>query len=223
MNSFLAAIFDMDGVIVDNHTYHVKSWAEFCRSKNIPFDEDTFRTKYFGKNTRDTFKGLLDYQLTEEEINTLGEEKEKIYREMYKDYITPVNGLIPFLISLKNAGIKTGVATSAPTSNLDFTLDMLGIRHLFDVVVDASGVSKGKPDPEIYLKAAEFLDISPKDCVVFEDSISGIKSGQNAGMRVVALITTHSKDELPYTPLSIHDFTEISFERINEEYNHHSC
>jgi beta-phosphoglucomutase len=206
---FQAAIFDMDGVIVDNHIYHVKSWAEFCKIKNIPFDESTFRTKYFGKNTRDTFNGLLDYQLTEEQIFILGEEKEKIYREIYKDYITPVNGLIPFLISLKKAGIKTAVATSAPASNLDFTLDALKIRHLFDVVVDASMVSKGKPDPEIYLKAAELIDISPDQCVVFEDSISGIKSGQNAGMRVVALTTTHTKEELPITDLQVRDFIEL--------------
>ena len=215
-NSFQAAIFDMDGVIVDNHTYHVRSWAEFCKKKSIPFDENTFRTEYFGKNTRDTFHGLLDYQLTEEQINTLGEEKEKIYRDIYQDYIAPVNGLIPFLISLKEAGIKTAVATSAPTSNLDFTLDNLKIRHLFDVVVDASGVINGKPDPEIYLKAANLLGILPADCVVFEDSISGIKSGQNAGMRVVALATTHTPDELPRTSLTIKDFTEVSIDRIND-------
>ena len=116
--------------------------------------------------------------------------------------------------STKNAGIKTAVATSAPTSNLNFTLDSLGIRNLFDVIVDASGITKGKPDPEIYLKAAELLEISPMDCVVFEDSISGIKSGHNAGMKVVALITTHSKDELPETYLSIKDFSEISIDMM---------
>jgi beta-phosphoglucomutase len=215
-NSFQAAIFDMDGVIVDNHTYHVRSWAEFCIAKNIPFDENTFRTKYFGKNTRDTFNGLLNFQLTEEEINNLGEEKEKIYREMYKDHITPVNGLIPFLISLKKTGIKTAVATSAPTSNLDFTLDTLGIRHLFDIVVDASGVVNGKPNPEIYLKASKLLNIPPSNCLVFEDSISGIMAGRNAGMNVIALITTHKKEELPSTSLAINDFTEISIEMIQK-------
>lgn len=215
-NTFKAAIFDMDGVIIDNHIYHVKSWAEFCKKNSIAFDENTFRTKYFGKNTRDTFNGLLGYSLTDEEINAMGEEKEKIYREMYKDYITPVDGLIPFLNSLKKAEIKTAVATSAPTSNLNFTLDALNIRHLFDVVVDASGVAKGKPDPEIYLKAANLLNLTPSDCIVFEDSVSGIKSGQGAGMKVIALATTHTPDELPITSLMIKDFLEISIQRINE-------
>jgi len=70
-------------------------------------------------------------------------------------------------------------------------------------------VTKGKPDPEIYIKAAKLLEISPEHCIVFEDSISGIKSGQNAGMKVIALITTHKKEELPQTEIQINDFTEI--------------
>lgn len=214
-NSFQAAIFDMDGVIVDNHTYHVKAWAEFCHKHNIPFNEITFRANYFGKNNHDILHGLMNNGLTLEQINTLGEEKEQIYRDLYKEDITPINGLVPFLNTLKAEGIKTAVATSAPTSNLDFTLDSLKIRYLFDIVVDASGISKGKPDPEIYLKASNLLGITPSSCVVFEDSISGIKSGQNAGMSVIGLITTHSKEELPFTTLAISDFTEISIEKIN--------
>jgi beta-phosphoglucomutase len=216
MNRVKAAIFDMDGVIVDNDIYHIQAWAEFCKKKSIPFNESTFRAKFFGKNTRDTFHGLLDHQLTEEQINILGEEKEKIYRDIYKDHIAPVNGLIPFLISLQESGIKTAVATSAPTSNLDFTLDNLKIRHLFDILVDATGIIKGKPNPEIYLKAAKLLGIPPSDCIVFEDSISGINSGLSAGMRVIALATTHRPEELPKTSLIINDFTEISVKRIIE-------
>lgn len=206
----------MDGVIIDNHNYHVEAWSNFCNKKNIPFEESSFRTKFFGKNTRDTFLGLLDYPLTEEQVNTLGEEKEKIYRDLYKNHIVPVNGLIPFLQSLKKSGIKTAIATSAPTSNLDFTLDILNIRHYFDVLVDASGITKGKPDPEIYLKASNLLGISSENCIVFEDSISGIQSGHNAGMRVVAVATTHTPDELPETFITIKDFTEISIESIKK-------
>ncbi|RPH25460.1 MAG: HAD family phosphatase [Bacteroidales bacterium] len=213
-NLFQAAVFDMDGVIVDNHTYHVKAWAEFCHNYSIPFDEIKFRAKFFGKNNHDIFHGLMDGKLTAKQIDTLGEEKEQIYRELYKNDIMPVNGLIPFLNTLKDAGIKTAVATSAPTSNLDFTLDNLKIRHLFDVVIDASGITKGKPDPEIYLKASKILDIPPSHCIVFEDSISGIESGQNAGMRVVALVTTHQPYELPKTHLQVNDFTELSIELL---------
>jgi len=217
MIHFKAAIFDMDGVIVDNHIYHMKSWEVFCQKHLIPFDENDFRARYFGKINHDIFRELVDSQLSKEQINILGEEKELIYREIYKDYITPVKGLVSFLENLKAAGIKTAVATSAPTSNLDFTVDSLNIRHLFDTIVDATGITNGKPDPEIYLKAAKLLHISPAECIVFEDSISGIKSGQNAGMRVIGLATTHSPDELPKTSLTIKDFNEISIEKITDK------
>ncbi len=206
----------MDGVIVDNHTYHVKAWEVFCNRHGIQFDEESFRAKYFGKNNFDILNGLMSTPPTTSQINYLGEEKETIYRELYQKDISPVKGLVAFLIKLKESGIKTAVATSAPTSNLDFTLDNLDIRHLFDAIVDASGISKGKPDPEIYLKAASLLNIKPDNCVVFEDSISGIKSGQNAGMKVVALITTHTIDELPKTSIAINDFTQISVEIISD-------
>lgn len=209
-NTFQAAIFDMDGVIVDNHTYHVKAWEVFCQRHSLPFDETSFRAKYFGKNNFDILNGLMSTLPTMNQIESLGEEKEAIYREHYQQDIAPVKGLTPFLIKLKESGIKTAVATSAPTSNLDFTIDSLGIRHLFDVIVDASGITKGKPNPEIYLKAAHQLNVQPNNCIVFEDSISGIMAGQNAGMSVVSLITTHKKEELPQTMLSISNFDGLT-------------
>ena len=209
MIHYKAAIFDMDGVIVDNHIYHVQAWAEFCKQHNIPFDENSFRTKYFGKTNHSIFPELISSRLTNQEIDELAEVKELIYRNIYVDFIKPVKGLIEFISGLKEKGVKTAVATSAPKSNLNFVLDKLNIRHLFDIVVDASMVTEGKPNPEIYLKAAALLNITPKDCVVFEDSISGIQSAHNAGMEVIALITTHQPHELPKTKLQVYDFTEI--------------
>jgi beta-phosphoglucomutase len=207
----------MDGVIVDNHIYHVKAWAEFCKKYNIPFEEGSFRKRYFGKNNKDILGGLMGNHLTSSQVDLLGEEKEKFYRDVYQYSIAPVSGLVPFLQSLRESGVSTAVATSAPTSNLDFTLDNLHIRHFFDVIVDVTGIKNGKPDPEIYLKASKLLGIPPSECIVFEDSVSGIQAGQNAGMRVIALTTTHSSHELPKTPLAIKDFTEVSIEKIDDK------
>jgi beta-phosphoglucomutase family hydrolase len=209
MNQFEAAIFDMDGVIVDNHIYHVKAWAEFCRQQNIPFNELTFRTKYFGKTNQSIFRELVDGKLSNRQIDLLAEEKEQIYRNIYIDYMSPVKGLVPFISNLRKRGFKTAVATSAPKSNLDFVLDQLNIRHLFDVVIDSSMINESKPNPEIYLRASENLNIDPKNCLVFEDSISGIQSAHNAGMEVIAILTTHKSEELPKTKLQVYDFTEI--------------
>lgn len=210
MSSFIAAIFDMDGVIVDNHHYHVESWRKFCAIHSVPFAEKDFRKHYFGKNNKDILEGLFSNKIPRNEAEKLGEEKEEIYRDLYKPYITPVTGLIPFINRIRELSIKTAIATSAPTSNLNFVVDSLGINHLFDVITDISDVSMGKPHPEIYLKTAERLGVNPVNCIVFEDSLSGIKAAQNAGMSVIGLATTHLPEELPDNILIIKDYTRLS-------------
>ncbi len=209
-----AALFDMDGVIVDNHHFHVQAWKLFCDKYNISLTENDFRAKYFGKNNTDILSGLLNRSVSQTEVDELGEEKEELYRKVYKDHVKPVEGLVELLKSLKENGVKIGVATSAPASNLDFVFENIKIKNYFNAVVDAHQIKNGKPNPEIYLKTAEILDVSPADCVVFEDSVSGIQSGQRAGMKVISLITTHRIDELPKTELAINNFTEISVEKI---------
>ncbi len=203
-----AAIFDMDGVIVNNHHYHVKAWREFCAIKNIPFNEQEFRAKYFGKNNHDILTGLLNKEISEEEVIQLGEAKEELYRKIYQPYIKPVEGLKKLMKSLKNAKSVIALATSARKPNLDFVMNSLQIEHYFDALVDASMVKRSKPDPEIFLKAACLLGVKPQDCVVFEDSVSGINAAKTAGMKVVALLTTHNRSELPDASLFVKDFTD---------------
>ncbi|MFP4556914.1 MAG: HAD family hydrolase [Bacteroidales bacterium] len=203
-----AVIFDMDGVIVNNHHYHVKAWREFCAKKNIPFNEQEFRKRYFGKNNHDILSGLLNKDVSDNDVISLGEAKEALYREIYQPHIKPVEGLEELLKALKDAGMSLAVATSARKPNLDFVVKSLKIEHYFDVMVDASMVKKSKPDPEIFLKSAFQMDVEPHDCIVFEDSVSGINAAKAAGMRVVALLTTHNREELPDAPLFVKDFTD---------------
>ncbi|MDX9848497.1 MAG: HAD family phosphatase [Tenuifilaceae bacterium] len=205
---YKAVIFDMDGVIVDNHHYHVAAFSEFCKLKGIPFSEGEFRVKYFGKSNHEIFSGLLHREISKEESALLGDEKEAIYRQIYKEHITPVSGLIDFLRLLKGNSINIAVGTSAGSQNLDFVLSNLNIRHFFDAQVDSSYVERGKPNPDIFLKAAERLGVKPSECLVFEDSVSGIQAAHAAGMDVVALLTTHKRDELPLVSLYVEDFTD---------------
>lgn len=209
-----AAIFDMDGVIVDNHIYHVKAWETFCNRHGLPFTENDFRRRFFGKTNLDIFRGLIGNDISIPDSERMGEEKEAIYREIYREHIKPVEGLADLLKGFKEHGILTAVATSAPTSNLDFVVDTLALRDLFTAFVDASMITHGKPHPEIYLKAASLLNADPVNCIVFEDSVSGIKSGHAAGMRVVALATTHSPNELPETALLVKNFTGLSVVKL---------
>jgi beta-phosphoglucomutase len=210
----IAVIFDMDGVLVDNGAYHYQAWKKFCDKFNIPFSEDKFRTVFFGRTNEQVLTDLFEGVLTAHETELLALEKEQIYREIYAPHLKPVKGLLPFLAKLKENKIPVGVATSAPKENVDFILKGLKIEEYIDVIVDDSMVSNGKPNPEIYLKAAQLLQTEPKDCVVFEDSLSGTKSAFDAGTNVIALTTTLPADKHKYAHKIIADFDEVSVENI---------
>ncbi|PQA58868.1 HAD family hydrolase [Siphonobacter curvatus] len=210
-----AALFDMDGVIVDNMAYHETAWRLFCENHGFPFSREMYYTNLNGKNSFDSFAYLLGRDPSPEEVRQMSDEKEEMYRTSYGPVLEPAEGLISFLNILHEYGVKCAVATSAPIENVQFTLDGTGLRPLFDVVVDASMVQNGKPAPDIYLKAAELVEVHPSNCVVFEDALLGIQAGKAAGMKVVGVSTSHSKDELaPLTSAVIADFREINWEQF---------
>ncbi len=208
----LAAIFDMDGVIVDNMAYHNQAWELFFHKYRPPLPLQEFML-HFGRTNKDLFELLFSRELSYEEEAALGEEKEALYRKAYAPHVAPVPGFVEFVQELKAHSVRTAVGTSAPRINLDFVLDRIPLRPYFDVLIDSSDVIRGKPDPEIYLKAAGRLGCPPEFCLVFEDSFAGIQSGRNAGMKVVALSTTHPPERLlPHSPDKIiRDFTEIDY------------
>jgi beta-phosphoglucomutase family hydrolase len=205
-----AIIFDMDGVIIDNISYHIEALKQFLKQFGKDVTEEEFQNHYNGRTIQEVILGLKP-KADHKEVMRLAEEKEKIYRDLYREHLAPTAGLIEFLEVAQNAGIKMAVATSAITANADFTLDGLNIREYFNAVIDSTMVIKGKPDPQIYLKAAEELNISPENCVVLEDAIAGIQSAKSAGMDVIGLYTSLKKEELPDGLLmKIKDFNELN-------------
>ncbi|MFQ3212507.1 MAG: beta-phosphoglucomutase [Marivirga sp.] len=191
-----AFIFDMDGVIVDNISYHIKALKEFLKGFGKEIDDEYFQQHLNGRTMQEVVLSLKP-DASKEEVMRLTEEKEALYRSLYKPFLSPTLGLLPFLMAAKKNGIRMAVATSAVTSNATFTLEGLSIREFFDVVVDSTMVTKGKPDPEIYLMAAKELNVAPKDCLVFEDALAGIQSAKNAGMDVVGIASSLSIEQLP--------------------------
>jgi HAD superfamily hydrolase (TIGR01509 family) len=135
---------------------------------------------------------------------------------LYAAEMAPLPGLIDFLRELKSAGMRAVVATSAPRSNTDFLLDGLKIRPLFDAVIHAGHVTRGKPEPEIYLTAASRVGCRPDACVVFEDAMAGIEAGRRAAMTVIGVATTFAPEKLAGARLVIKDFREINVARLNE-------
>jgi HAD superfamily hydrolase (TIGR01509 family) len=123
---------------------------------------------------------------------------------------------MPFLDELKSNDVPIGMATSAPKNNIDFLLDKVDIRGYFKSIIDDEGVTQGKPHPEIFQKCIAALGVKPNNCVVFEDSISGINSALNAGIKVIALTTTHESSEFSGVEMAIADFTGMNLKTIRK-------
>ena len=130
------------------------------------------------------------WMVTDEEIAALALEKDALYREMYGPHRRAIEGFEHFVAAARAQGVKLAVATSAPPKNIVFTLDELDLRRHFDTVVGAADVKHGKPHPDVFLKAAEQLDIAPAECIVFEDAPMGVEAARRAGMRAVVITTT---------------------------------
>ncbi|MEJ1236534.1 HAD family phosphatase [Chryseolinea sp. T2] len=197
-------IFDMDGVLIDSNPTHTIALRQFCREHGFELTEQQLREKIYGRTNRDWLLNLFG-NLPDETVKRYAYEKEALFRKIYTD-IKPLEGLLAFLKKMDTLGIPRAIATSAPRANVDFTIEHTGIGPYFKTILDDSFVTIGKPNPEIYLKSAEALGLDPRNCVVFEDSLSGVKAGKAAGCKVVGLTTTHTNEELSETDFNIDNF-----------------
>lgn len=208
-----AVLFDMDGVIVDSNPFHKVSLKQFCKSHGHDLSEEQLREKIYGRANKDWIPnvfGPIDPVLAKQ----YADEKEALFREIYKNDIRPVDGLIEFLEALEKAGVPKAIATSAPRANVDFTLEKTGTGKYFKTILDEAFVSKGKPDPEIYLLTAKAVGLPPQKCIVIEDSLSGVKAGKGAGCKVIGITTTHTREELSETDLVIDNFQNLQLSTL---------
>lgn len=205
-----AAIFDLDGTLIDNNAYHLQSWIQYLKNQNREISEEEYKANVNGRTNKDVIEYIYGRKMNDAEALVYAHEKEAIYRELYHPHIEPVSGLLSLLQEFKNHNIPMAIATSGIQVNIDFMFDNIPIRQYFDVIVNSSHISKGKPDPEIYIKTAELLNVSPQDCLVFEDAVVGINSAKAAGMKVIGVLTTHSAEELSGADTLIKDYTELT-------------
>lgn len=210
-----AIIFDMDGTMIDSMPYHAVSWHKFFASKGIKVSDAELKEKGHG-TLFDIMPRFFGENISREESYRLGMEKEIIFREMYAPFMHPVAGLEGWLQTLKQHQIKIGLGTAADYSNTDFTIDTLGLRHYFDTIVTSDLVPEGKPSPAVYHYAAEKLGVSPANCLVFEDTFSGVAAGKAAGMKVGVITTMHKPDEWEEkgVDLILSDYKEANLDYI---------
>jgi beta-phosphoglucomutase len=212
----LAAIFDMDGTLIDNTPYHYKAWQSvFAKHNMAELTRETYLAEISGVPIINTIKRYFGDNIDEAELKLIVKEKQQFYEEAFQPYLKPINGLENFLAGLKAAGVKMAVATSSTMDDVNFIFETIPIRQYFDAIVIGSMVSEPKPSPQIFLKAAEQLNTQPKNCVVFEDSIMGLTAGNNAGMKVVGITTAHSAERVSgLANLAIADYTAIDLKKI---------
>lgn len=206
----------MDGVICHTNPYHTKAYQKFLARRDLYPTEEDFVQHMYGKNNRYILTHFLGREIGEAEFIDLENEKEELFREIYAEEIVPIDGYLEFLENLKSAGFKTGVATSAPYSNLHLIMEALGFESKMESMLASENVSKHKPDPEVYLKSAAILKVPVENCVVFEDSYSGVSAAINAGMKVVGVLSSHTREELPPCQLYIKDYRDITVEDVQE-------
>lgn len=168
----------------------------------------------YGKNNGYILSHFLGRKIEGEELADLEFEKESLFREIYQYHIDPIPGFMQFFHSLRKAKLKTGVATSAPFANLELIAGKLDLFLHLESALASEQVSKHKPDPEVYLKTAANLSLDPSQCLVFEDSFSGVTAAKNANMKVVGVLSSHSIDELPTCDLYIENYENLEVDRI---------
>lgn len=205
-----AVLFDVDGTLVDNHEAHEAAWMVWGERHHQRIEHEFYREHLYARSNDRILRTLLGEQLSATEIEGWAAEKEAIYRELYRPKMTEMPGLGRLLKELAAAGVRCGAASNAERINVDFVVDGLGVRDHFGVVLAREDVAHGKPDPELFLLAAQRLGFAPAACLVFEDSATGFEAARRAGMACVA-ITGHSRGgALPAQVRDVHrDFTTV--------------
>lgn len=189
-----AIIFDMDGVIIDSHPIHRLAWQKFLLTLGKRVSETDLDCILEGWRREDMLRHFLG-DLTEAQVVEYGARKDEFFQQVGID-VKPVSGLREFLSHLQLLGIPKAVATSASERRTRFTLDRLQLTRHFAAIVTANDVAKGKPDPAVYHRAAEQMEVAAENVVVIEDSVSGVKAARSAGMRCLGMASNSRCDVL---------------------------
>jgi len=180
-----AALWDVDGTLVDTGELHYQAWCALAREANLPFTHDDFAAT-FGWRNPEIIPKLWDIH-DPHEVKRIGDRKEDLYRNEVAKGVALLPGVRRMLDALRAAGLPQAIGTSAPRRNLELVLELTGTTDIFAALVSMEDTQRGKPDPEVFLRGAEKLCVVPTRCVVFEDAPVGVRAAKSAGMVCVAV------------------------------------
>ena len=211
MDKPIAAIFDMDGVLVDTYQSHFRSWREMAASEGLQFSEEDFAPT-FGRTSREIiahFWGKDRYD--DAQIAELDRRKEAAFRRIIAADFPAMPGAVDLLRTLHGAGFRLAVGSSGPPENVQLIVDELDARSLFGAIVTGDDVTRGKPDPQVFLLAAERLGVPPARCAVVEDAAVGVAAANAAGMTSIGLLSTgRTRADLAAARAIVRSLSEIS-------------
>lgn len=206
-------IFDMDGVLANTGPIHFESWVKMANEIGKKFTKKLFDLT-FGQKSVPITRKLVGPKVEQHLVEKWANLKEKYYREMVKDKLEPLPGVLKLIKDLKENNFKLAIGSSGPPENVELLLTVLSLKHYFDVIITAADVKKGKPEPDVFLIAAQNLKLEPKNCIVIEDAPVGIKAARRAGMPVIALRTTHCNVDLLDADLIVSDLSSVNIDDI---------
>jgi HAD superfamily hydrolase (TIGR01509 family) len=203
------AVWDLDGTLVDTEMNHFAAWGTLLREHGRDLTHEEFRPT-FGLRNDDILVHHFGFAAGEYSIAALGERKEELYRaSLVNDGVRMQAGARQLVEHFHSLGSQQAIASSAPPANIDLTMHLIGLRGYFDAIVSSEEVTRGKPAPDLILRAAERLNLPPSRLVVLEDAPAGIAAGRAAGSRVIAIAATFPTETLSAADLIVHSFTEV--------------
>lgn len=190
MTEAYGVIFDMDGVLVDSYRAHYDSWRMMCDERGLVMHEHDF-ARTFGRTSREVIRQLWGDRITEDPvIAELDARKEALFRDLLKQNFPGMPGAVALIDRLHQAGFQLALGSSAPRENVQVVLDQLDRREVFPVAITGDDVTRGKPDPQVFLLAAQRLGLPAAGCLVIEDAPLGITAAHAAGMRCVGFVSS---------------------------------
>ncbi|HTJ73681.1 MAG TPA: HAD family phosphatase [Verrucomicrobiae bacterium] len=194
--NYKAVLFDMDGVIVDSEPLHVAAFQATLKNYGYSLSDEQYKQHFAGKTDEAGFKQYFDFIGETVDLPVIMDKKATAYLELAADRLVPYPVVIDFIKSLAEQGTPLALVTGSLRAEAEVTLKTFGLTDFFSSIIAAEDISQSKPSPEGYLKGARALRAMPSDCIVIEDAPSGVKAARAAGMRCLAVTTTHTKEEL---------------------------
>jgi beta-phosphoglucomutase len=211
--SHKAVLWDLDGTLVDSEEFHWRSWRDTMRVEGVELTYEQFLASFGQRNDR-ILPAWLGADVDPGRVQRIGDDKEAGYRRLAETHgLTPLPGAREWLSTLRASGWQQAIASSAPRMNVEMMLRVAGIDGCFDAIVSADDVTIGKPDPQVFLKAAEKVGVPPARCIVVEDAAAGIEGARRAGMRSIG-VTKNARLGADVFVQSLADLPPDIFDRL---------